>query len=231
MARCAWGWRAFEHAALMAIGAIDVGMRAGQRKSGGEMIKVCAVNARRCLRRCGRGPKHGGHRKDGQGQDSGEKPRDPHKTPFLPHNQGSRAPPDPSLPGSKQSLYRHNSPPLAAKKQGGKTPWLPFIANVNQCIKRATASNIPNNILLHQYFTEAGRHMAPGAVIAKAAPVPIIAAMTADTGGGGLRRIAGPRVARRTNQPLMPPGQRETGRIIMVEPPRPPIDTVVTAGA
>lgn len=73
--------------------------------------------------------------------------------------------------------------------------------------------------------------MAPGAIIAKATPVPIIAAMTADTGAGGLRRIAGTAVARRTNQPLMPPGQGETGRTIMVEPPRPPIDAVVAAGA
>lgn len=146
MARCAGSRRAFEHAALMAIGAIDIDMRTGQRKSGSEVIEIGAVGARRCLCMCGRGPKHGGHRKDGQGQDSGEKPRDPHKTPFLPQYQGSRAPPDPSLPGSKQSLYRHNSPPLAVKAQGGKAPWFPFIANINQFIKRPTASNIPNKV-------------------------------------------------------------------------------------
>jgi hypothetical protein len=108
---------------------------------------------------------------------------------------------------------------------------VPFVVNFNQFIKRINASNIPNNILLHQYFTEAGRHMATGTVIAKSTPVPIIAAVTADTGVGGLRRIAGTRVAGRTNQPLMPPGQRETGRTIMVEPPRPPIGAVVTARA
>lgn len=195
------------------------------------MIKVGAVGARRWLRLSGRGPKHGGHRKDGQGQDGGEKPRDPHKTPFLPQCQGSRAPPDPSLPGSKQSLYRHNARPLAAKMQGSKAPWFPFIANINQLIKRPTASNIPNNILLHQYFAEAGRHMAPCTVIAKTAPVPVITAMTADTGVRCLRRIAGPGMAGRTNQPLMPPGQRETGCRVMVEPPCPPIDAVVAARA
>lgn len=73
--------------------------------------------------------------------------------------------------------------------------------------------------------------MAPRTVIAKAATVPIITAVTADTGAGGLRRITGTAVARRTNQPLMPPGQGETGRTIMVKPPRPPIGAVVAARA
>lgn len=73
---------------------------------------------------------------------------------------------------------------------------------------------------VHQDFAEPAGDMAFGAIIAKATLVPVIAAVTIDASRSQLARITCADMAGRADQAAVTPGEREAGRVVMIEIPR-----------
>ena len=71
--------------------------------------------------------------------------------------------------------------------------------------------------------------MASGAILAEAAAMNVVAAVAIDALRTLSGRIAGPRMAGRTDQAAMPSGQRKRGGAIVIEGPGLPVGGVVTA--
>lgn len=70
--------------------------------------------------------------------------------------------------------------------------------------------------------------MAARTIAAKCAAMGIVTPVAVDAFAAGCRRISGPAMAGRTDQPLMAPGQRKAGRPVVIERPGSPVIDGVT---